>query len=334
MINIYPWQESEWRRLFEMQEHNRLPHALLLCGSEGIGLKQFAQAFAMQRLCLSQDKTSDNPCGTCQSCQLYLAGNHPDLNIIEPEEAGKQIKIAQVRELIDYVSLKSFSGKQKIAIIEPADAMNRATSNALLKTLEEPPAQSMLLLLSHRPSKLPITIRSRCQRIDFKPADRQIATDWLRQKIDGTEISSELLLRLSDGGPLKALEIAESDQLQQRQSIMKDLSLLTRRNADAVQIASNWQDFGCENVLTWLLRLTQDLIRLKLLQDKANLLNFDMKEDLQDLVKTLDLPALVRNYDFVQNKYQELVGPMNFNALSILEEVIVHWLSPENNAIK
>ena len=217
----------------------------------------------------------------------------------------------------------------KIIIINPADAMNRATANALLKTLEEPPEQSMVLLLSHRPENLPITIRSRCQRIDFHPATDSLAHDWLQQQLGENTVSTELLLRLSNGGPLKALRLIENEQLQQRQSILMGLSRATKQGADPVQLASEWQAIGCENVLTWMLRLLQDMIKLKLLQNRAKLMNVDLKEDLQDLVKTLDLPRLVRNYDFIQYKYQQSTGPMNYNALSLLEEVIVHWCKPD-----
>ena len=326
---IYPWQEKQKQRLLEMQKQDRFPHALLLCGPEGIGLNQFAQTFVMQMLCLSEDITSINACGTCQSCQLFNAGTHPDLSIIEPEEEGKQIKIAQIRELINYVTLKSFSGKLKIVIIEPADAMNRSTANALLKTLEEPPSQSMLFLLSHRPSSLPITIRSRCQRLDFEPAFGETATQWLKDQSHGSHLSEELLLRLSGGGPLKALSLVEDDQLQHRQTLVKDLKSLTGTNADPVQMASSWQALGLDNIFVGLMRIIQDLIRLKLLREKANLVNLDLKEDLQDLVNSLDLVALVRNYDFVLLKYQQSTGPMNYNILSLFEEIVVNWNKPE-----
>ena len=329
MTGIYPWQNEQWQRLMEMQQQHRLPHAILLCGPEGIGLKQFAQTAAMQLLCLSKDPETNNACGKCQSCQLYNAGNHPDLNLIEPEETGKQLKIAQVRELIEYVALKSFSGKQKIAIIEPADAMNRATANALLKTLEEPPSQSMLFLLSHRPSKLPITIRSRCQRIDFKPAYKQMDIDWLKDKLVDSKLSAKALLRLSGGGPLKALSMIEEEQLEFRITLLRDLKLMSKNNCDPVQIAASWQTLGLENILSWLLKIILDLIRLKLLHDSANLINLDLKEDLQDLVNSLDLVTLVRNYDFVLLKYQQSTGPMNYNPLSILEEIVLHWKNPE-----
>ena len=327
MLAIYPWQQKQWQRLQEMQQHARLPHALLLCGPEGIGLKQFALSVSMQILC--EDKSNTKACGRCQSCQLFLAGNHPDISYIEPEESGKQIKIAQVRELISYVSLKSFSGDSKIAIIEPADAMNRATANALLKTLEEPPEQSILVLLSHRPSRLPITIRSRCQRIDFFPDYEQTTCDWIQQHINEDDVAAALLLRLSQGAPLKALALMEDEQLAQRKVLVKDLKRLSQNQADIVQMAASWQEQGCETVLRSLMNLIQDMIRLKLLNDKAILLNIDIKEDLQDLVKTLDLVQMVRNYDFVQLKYQEFSGPMNYNPLSILEQVLVSWLNPE-----
>jgi len=329
MTNIYPWQNEQLQRLVEMQQQDRLPHAILFCGPEGIGLKQFAQYAAMQLLCLSKQPETNQACGICQSCQLYNAGNHPDLSIIEPEETGKQLKIAQVRELIEYVTLKSFSGKQKIAIIVPADAMNRATANALLKTLEEPPSQSMLFLLSHKPSKLPITIRSRCQRIDFKAAFNQTGIDWLKNQLDDSILSAEALLRLSGGGPLKALSLIEDEQLEFRHVLLKDLKLMCKKNCDPIQIAANWQTIGLENILSWLLKIILDLIRLKLLSDRATLMNLDLKEDLQDLVNSLDLVALVRNYDFVLLKYQQSTGPMNFNPLSMLEEIVLHWNNPE-----
>jgi len=328
-MNIYPWQDNQWQRFMEMQQQDRMPHAILLCGPEGIGLMQFAQSVAMQMLCLSKDVGTNKACVTCQSCQLFNAGNHPDLNIIEPEEAGKQLKIAQVRELIEYVTLKSFTGKMKIAVLEPADAMNRATANALLKTLEEPPTQSMLFLLSHRPSKLPITIRSRCQRIDFGPAQGDIAQNWLSKQMTESELSADTLLRLSSGGPLKALALIEDEQLAFRHTLIKDLKLMSRKNCDPVQVANDWQALGHENILVWLMKIILDLIQLKLRHESANLINLDLKEDLQDLVNSLDLLGLVRNYDFVMLKYQQATGPMNYNPLSILEEVVIFWNNRE-----
>jgi hypothetical protein len=128
---------------------------------------------------------------------------------------------------------------------------------------------------------------------------------------------------------LKALNLVEDDQLQHRHTLVKDLKLLTRKSADPVQMASSWQALGVENIFVSLMRIIQDLIRLKLLQERANIVNLDLKEDLQDLVNSLDLVALVRNYDFVLFKYQQSTAPMNYNVLSLFEEIVVNWNKPE-----
>lgn len=334
MLEIYPWQEKQKQRLLEMQKQQRFPHALLLSGPAGIGLKQFARVIAMQMLCLNkgQDNGNNNPehaCGTCQSCQLFSAGSHPDLLFIEPEDEGKQLKVDQIRELIEYVTLKSFSGHYKIAIIRQADAMNRATANALLKTLEEPPSQSLLFLLSHRPANLPITIRSRCQKIDFEPVYGKKAVNWLNSQEIDSKLPTELLLRLASGGPLKAITLIEDEQIQHRQTLLNDLKLLSSGKADPVKIASSWQTFESDHVFINLLRIIQDLIRLKLQKNLSNLVNYDLKEDLQDLVNTLDLVEMLRNYDFVLFKYKQSTGVMNYNILSLFEEIVLNWNKPE-----
>ena len=188
---------------------------------------------------------------------------------------------------------------------------------------------TMLFLLSYRPERMPITIRSRCQRIDFKPTYEQETVQWLNQQHLNTEMPEDLLLRLADGGPLRALELIEEDELQHRKTLLLDLKTVSGDSFDPVQIAANWQNLGSDKVIAWLLRLLQDLIRLKLLKDKANLSNVDLKEHLQDIIKGLDLLQLVRNYDFIMLKYQQTMGPMNYNPLSILEEIIVNWNNPE-----
>ncbi len=325
MLNIYPWQNNEWQRVLQMQRQQRLPHALLLRGSEGIGLRQFALSLAMQILCLSND--NKEACGNCNSCRLFQAGNHPDLSLVEPDGPGKQIKIAQIRELIHYVSLKSFLSHFKIVLLEPADAMNRAAANTLLKTLEEPPGQSILLLLTYHPLRLPVTIRSRCQRIDFRPSYDPAVLNWLEEKLpEKSDISADLLLRLSQGLPLRALSLLEDGYFTLRRQLLEDLTQARRKKGvDVVQIAAAWQGHGCENVLVCLLQLMRDMIRVKLFGRRENLSDFDAQENLQNLIKALDLSVLIHYYDFIQAKYEELVGPMNYNPLHILEQVLLEY---------
>lgn len=325
MLEIYPWQHDQIQRLSAMYRQKRLPHALLFSGPEGIGLKQFTLSFAMFILCLSKDYQSEIACGQCQSCVLFKAKSHPDLKLIEPEEKGKMIKVDQVRELIEYVSFKSFSGDIKIVIIKPADAMNRNTANALLKTLEEPPAQSMLILLTHRPSRLPVTIRSRCQKMDFKPTYDEAAIEWLETKLKNSKLPLSLLLRLAGGGPLKVMGLIDNDYLASRRVLLEDLSALDKQNSNLVKIVARWYDLGAENIASWLMQIINDLIRLKLCPEKTTIMNLDLREELQGFVNTLDLLKLVRAYDFILLKYKELNEPMNYSSLSILEEIALFW---------
>ncbi len=324
MLSVLPWQQSAWQRCMDMLAHQRLPHALLLTGGVGMGLRHFAQVLSQRLLCHQPD-SSGNSCQQCQACQLFAAGSHPDTVLIEPEAEGKQIKVDQVRSLIEYVSLKSFSSSNKIAIVVPAEAMNRSTANALLKTLEEPPEQSMLILVSYRPERLPVTIRSRCQAIEFKPDTSTATLEWLQQQHPDSEYPLELLLKLADGGPMNVASMLEEETFQQRASLLADI-MNTR--ADPVRLAGQWDNLGCERVILWLMRINQDLIRLKLLKEKATITNEDMQDELLKLAERLDLQRLLHFYRFLQGKYQQATASISYNSLSILEEIIIYWNNP------
>jgi DNA polymerase-3 subunit delta' len=236
MLAVYPWQVEQWQHLRSVSKNGRLPHALLLAGPEGIGLGHFARCVSASLLCASNNEEG-YPCGSCKGCHLRQAGNHPDLFLMEPEAKGKQIKVDQVRDLIVFITLKSHSGGYKIALIAPAGAMNRNAANTLLKTLEEPPPQSLLLLLSHRPALLPITIRSRCQLLVFKGSMSKETTSWLIEQSDVPVNNPALLLSLAGGAPLRALALIEDGRLEFRGTVLDDLEALQRNKADPVRVA-------------------------------------------------------------------------------------------------
>jgi DNA polymerase-3 subunit delta' len=203
---VLPWQEARWERVQSLRGAGRLPHALLISGPGGTGEGRFADALMQALLCTAAPAMA--PCGTCHACHEYMAGTHPDAVRVEPEEAGKAIGIDRVRELTGRLNLTS-GGRSKVARIEPADAMTLAAANSLLKTLEEPPGDSVLLLVSERPARLPATVRSRCQRITFGLPDREQAFGWLRSQ-PGLE-QPERWLDRAGGAPLRALEMAHSE---------------------------------------------------------------------------------------------------------------------------
>lgn len=151
------------RILQGMVRRNRVPSALLFSGDTGIGKKLTALTYAKVLNCLAPRE--DDCCDTCISCSKIDTGNHPDVRYVEPENG--EIRIEVVREIIGSLAFRPFEGRAKVVIIDDADAMNVAAANAFLKTLEEPPAQSLIILVSSRPDRLPETVRSRCVRVRF-----------------------------------------------------------------------------------------------------------------------------------------------------------------------
>lgn len=202
---VLPWQEARWERLRTLRGAGRLPHALLISGPGGTGEGLFADRLMQALLCTADHTTA--PCGTCHACREYAAGNHPDAIRVDPEEAGKAIGIDRIRELTGRLNLTS-GGRSKVARIEPAESMTLAAANSLLKTLEEPPGDSVLLLVSARPARLPATVRSRCQRITFGHPSQASALAWLRNRA-GIE-HPEYWLDRAGGAPLRARDLAQA----------------------------------------------------------------------------------------------------------------------------
>jgi DNA polymerase-3 subunit delta' len=181
---------AHWARLLATRAAGRLAHAVLLAGPRGTGKGHFAEGFARLMLCESPE-TVQRPCGTCRSCVQVTAGGHPNLMRLQPAEDKRDIAMDDVRDLLDRLRLSSHYGQAKIAIVEPADALNASGINALLKTLEEPPPATHLVLVSERWRALPPTLRSRCQILRFArrvaPQPAEDAGEWARALAEAAE---------------------------------------------------------------------------------------------------------------------------------------------------
>ena len=324
MLMPYPWQTKQWRQLSHAVEQDRLAHAVLLSGAEGSGMEQFALEFARYLLCEAVVQTV--ACGQCRSCLLFNAGSHPDILVIKPENGGAQIKVDAVRQLIAYLQLSSQYGRHKIAIIEPAEGMNRHSANSLLKTLEEPAATTILILVSYQPGKLPVTIHSRCQKISFNQADRSVAYDWLNGQISDPE-QARALLELAGGAPLKALELNETDTVHKRREILADLQEARIPHTDPAKIAEKWQKYDLTEVLKWLLFLFSEMAAACCGAKTENADPSFIDKELRLLANGLDLPQVISCYDLALRNYHLLTGEFNLNKQSLLEELIVHWQS-------
>jgi DNA polymerase-3 subunit delta' len=252
-----------------MQQQDRIPHAVLIDGRAGLGKQAFANRLINSILC-SQPDEGFTACGQCHSCQLRMADTHPDHTEISPEAPGKQIKVDQIRELKESQSLMPKVSAAKTVLITSADQMNISAYNSLLKLLEEPRSNTVLVLLTRNRDQLPVTIKSRCQTITIPVPTTDSALAWLQtQESSFTTEQWQTLLKLSYGAPLAAVELGE-DGLQQQQQLMHDIALLMRAQANPVKMAAAWQSFDLKSVLLQVQSMMQIKIS-SLLQNDATI---------------------------------------------------------------
>lgn len=256
----YPWQQQHWQSLTKRSRDQRLPHGLLLHGPAGTGKNAFAARFAQALLC-REPLPDGTPCNVCQACLLVQAGTHPDLLRVSPEEDSKVVRVDQIRSLNAKLSGKSQFGGYRVALLTPAERMNTEAANSLLKTLEEPGADTVLLLVSAQPARLPATVRSRCQQLAFPVPDPDMAQAWLQQRCP--EEGPPALLALANGAPLAALEVAEEGAQAQREDLFVDLEALLTADRDPVALAGKWQGLDLGRGLDWIGAWISDMIRLQ-----------------------------------------------------------------------
>lgn len=314
----YPWHERNWRLLRQALSADRLPHALLLVGPRGIGKRAFAEAFAQSLLCGEPD-AQGLACGQCRTCRFFAAGTHPDFRCLEPEEEGKPIKVDSVREFAAWSVMKPQEGLHRVTLIQPADAMNAAAANSLLKTLEEPVSGNLILLLTSRPSMLPPTVRSRCQRVVFAVPSQDEAVSWLSSQ--GGAGDWRMLLRLAKGAPLRALELAAGDAPSSRAARFAQFEGLLLGRAAALDLSTDWTGQP-DQMLEWLGSWVRDLVRLHAGAGAEALENPDFAPALQRLSERLDWRSALGVLERVDRGAR--VWPRaNLNLQMQMEEILI-----------
>jgi DNA polymerase III subunit delta' len=247
---LLPWHEDAAAQLRKAWDANRLSHALLLQGAEGVGKQSFAAWLACAVLCDRSSGSTLKCCGECPSCALFVAGSHPDLLLVMPEEDKQQISIDQVRAATDRLTKTSYRQGYKVAIVDPAHLMTPNAANSVLKTLEEPSKNSLLILITSQPSTLLPTVRSRCQKVTIARPSREEALAWLRDK-SGRDVAPALL-EFAGGAPLRALAYADGRFDTLNEHMQKSLGALLSGQADVTQVAAEWEKDGLIERLTWL----------------------------------------------------------------------------------
>lgn len=267
MTGFAPWQERVYEQTAQALDTGRLGHALLFCGPAGLGKLAVVERLAKRVLCTDRPAAGE-PCGACRSCRLFAArsqldpvetrpdgslaypdgrSGHPDLLQIgfvindksRPPKPRTEIVIEQIRRLSEQMALSAQFGQAKIAIIDPAEAINNAGANALLKTLEEPVPGRYLWLVGSHPARLSATIRSRCQRLEFRLPQRVEALEWLERSGHSSAVADEAL-NAARGHPGLAAEWLRTDALSLRRQVAGDLERVASGDAAVVETAQRW----------------------------------------------------------------------------------------------
>lgn len=257
-----PWHRDTLQQVLARRDAGRLPHALLFTGPAGIGKGRLAESLLQVLLC--ESPRGGLACGRCHGCHMSTAGTHPDLCRVMPAEPGKAIRIDQVRELMEFASRTPQYGGHRVALLMPAQAMNRNAQNALLKTLEEPGADTLLILVCDQLSALLPTVRSRCQQQSLPVPSPSVAEPWVAGQLAVPERAAALLAA-AGGAPLKAVALEQADWFGERAALVQALARTGAGQASPVVIARQFASYDTQALLEacygWVrqaLRLSQD----------------------------------------------------------------------------
>jgi DNA polymerase III subunit delta' len=318
---IYPWNSGTWQSL--NLANSEIGPALLLAGPDGIGKADFAQSLAQALLC-TQPGEQGEPCGTCMSCRLFAAGNHPDYRQLEAgaseavtgetgeegagkpqDQASRWIKVEQVRALGDFLALSAHFGGRKVVVIQGAERLNASAANALLKTLEEPPPRTHLILATGHPSRLPATVGSRCVRVQFSLPNDGVAAAWLQEQ--GV---AEPTLALAQTGyaPLRAREL-DTPAFWSQRSVLID-QVLSGARFDPVALSERASPDALAALVGGLQRWCYDLLLYK----SAGRVRYnpDCAQILHRLAARVASSALTRFMRELQVVARTLEHPLNY----------------------
>ena len=243
-----PWLEDAQKRLRAAHAAGRLPHSILLLSPPGLGAELFGNWISAFILCAS---SQERPCGTCASCRLLQVDSHPDHHLIRLEDGTQQLKVEQVREFMEPLTLKSYRGGYKVGVIEDADTLNTFGANALLKTLEEPGGDTVLIMIARPSHRLPATIASRCQRLVLRAPPSAVAIAWLTANSAARQPWAAAL-DLAGGAPLRARQLDAAAVAALDEDMQGCMHQLAAGSVDISLLAEQWLRSNPELRISWL----------------------------------------------------------------------------------
>jgi DNA polymerase-3 subunit delta' len=346
----FPWNDRTWKNLTSnnptQNSTERHVDSALFLGKTGLGKTHLAVQFAMNLL-----KDDD----------VFLSANHPDLHVLMPEDealealesdqkesiatsaqkllaqysyryleqnknkAKKIISVAQIRQLIEQVVQHPHKASHKVVIIKSADKMNSNSANALLKTLEEPPKNTIFVLIANQAERLPITIRSRCTGFHFRSPDKEIGLQWLERK--GLSQHAESYLMMANRAPLKALHLSEKNEIENLREVFSSINNLWRQKISAIDLAKQWQGYDFKDISNHLSRFLIDLVRLKSIDDEQCdfvELFYPVQRDWSvKIARSVDMALLCHVFDKVSSMKKLSDSPVD--KLLLLEDAAISF---------
>lgn len=300
---VYPWWEQQQEQLLALIAEDRFPHALLLNAARGLGSEPFVNWLINHMFCAQSD--ADRVCGECSDCRLLSAGTHPDLLEIEPEGGSRQIKVVQIRQAVDFLQKTAQQGGKKILIVMAADRMNVNAANALLKSLEEPAGETLIVLMSYDNGSILPTIRSRCAVIAVTSPPVEMSLAWLVGQ-GYSEQESRQALMVSNYRPILAHDLLNGGGLSLRFEWESDLLALFSGELSAFHIADKCQD-DSDDWLEWV------LIWLSCKAKENSLKNCDVQN-----------AALITLYDRILSLQADLLAGANINRRLAMESILLN----------
>lgn len=323
--SLHPWLEKYWQQVLSLKEQARLPHALMLRGADGLGIEQLASVIGTSLLC--KEPTAEGySCGYCSDCRLVDAGTHPDYHFVTVAEDKKLISVAQIRELVKVCRERPHQGGYRVVIIEPCASMNTSAANALLKTLEEPGDNTLLVLVSSSTNSLPATIRSRCQLMSIDVPTETEGMNWLVEHHPDDKLTTLLALRLSKHAPLEALALLTSERLHVRQSFIAGMARAAEGHLDPIKLVAKLKKDDFASSIEWMYSLALDAQKLSHLVAKEKLTNSDHFPLIQKLVSKLSSRFDTWVEHLVEAR-RLMATTSNINPQLITEDLMFRWIA-------
>lgn len=294
-------QDRAIKILRRAMTNNRLAQTYLFHGPDGVGKKGAALCFAMALNCTSYE---NDACGLCTSCRKIVQGIHPDVILMKQDKG--EIKVGVIRDIINGMVYRPLEAKKRVIIVDEADRFNISASNAFLKTLEEPPLETIIILVTSSPDMLPQTVLSRCHKVSFGSIPTRTIADILMDKNGLTRAIAESVACLADGSIGKAITLSSTDVRQVRKDILAGLMKGDNEGRGLFDLAERWSrdEDSFYEALYWIYTYFRDLLILKRGGDLMLLINKDLHDPLSKIKGKMTVEGLLDIIGFIQSVYK------------------------------